>query len=431
MIETKEQIIEHFKSGSKDKSNLKIGVEHEKFIFDKKTNTRIDYSKIKKMFENLYEFGWKPIFEEESPIALTKNGKSITLEPGNQIELSGAKLNNIHEACAESHEYLFELNQVIEKLDFKIVSAGYDPISKLEDIPNNPKKRYEVMTKDMSVGGKLSLDMLYKTAGTQLNLDYTSEEDFIKKFKLANNLVPISIGLFANSSIVEKSNSGYLSYRSKVWQETSRGGLPEFFLKDVNFEKYADYIMNYPILFLQSEGNYISGKKYLFKNFMNGEIKEIGNKIPSTNDLDTHLGTIFTENRLKQYIELRSMDTCGWNCICAGPAFFTGLLYGNLDEALEFISKWEKKDLLNAYKDAPMKGLDTNLMGKDMIYWISNLLKIAEKGLEKRDFIGKSGTNETKYLEHLNKIINNKETVASHVINKFSKFQNLEDLYDK
>ena len=177
MIETKEQIIEHFKSGSKDKSNLKIGVEHEKFIFDKKTNTRIDYSKIKKMFENLYEFGWKPIFEEKNPIALTKNGKSITLEPGNQIELSGAKLNNIHEACAESHEYLFELNQVIEKLDFKIVSAGYDPISKLEDIPNNPKKRYEVMTKDMPVGGKLSLDMMYKTAGTQLNLDYTSEED--------------------------------------------------------------------------------------------------------------------------------------------------------------------------------------------------------------------------------------------------------------
>ena len=157
MIETKEQIIEHFKSGSKDKSNLKIGVEHEKFIFDKKTNTRIDYPKIKKMFENLYEFGWKPIFEEKNPIALTKNGKSITLEPGNQIELSGAKLNNIHEACAESHEYLFELNQVIEKLDFKIVSSGYDPISKLEDIPNNPKKRYEVMTKDMPVGGKLSL----------------------------------------------------------------------------------------------------------------------------------------------------------------------------------------------------------------------------------------------------------------------------------
>ena len=133
---------------------------------------------------------------------------------------------------------------------------------------------------------------------------------------------------------------------------------------------------------------------------MNGNIQEINKSLPSIDDLGLHLSTIFTENRLKQYIELRSMVTCGWDCICAGPAFFTGLLYGNLDEALEFISKWEKKDLLNAYKDAPMKGLDTNLMGKDMIYWISNLLKIAEKGLEKRDFIGKSGTNETKSVSY-------------------------------
>ena len=431
MIETKEQIIEHFKSGSKDKSNLKIGVEHEKFIFDKKTNTRIDYSKIKKMFENLYEFGWKPIFEEKNPIALTKNGKSITLEPGNQIELSGAKLNNIHEACAESHEYLFELNQVIEKLDFKIVSAGYDPISKLEDIPNNPKKRYEVMTKDMPVGGKLSLDMMYKTAGTQLNLDYTSEEDFIKKFKLANNLVPISIGLFANSSIVEKSNSGYLSYRSKVWQETSRGGLPEFFLKDVNFEKYADYIMNYPILFLQSEGNYTSGKKYLFKNFMNGEIKEIGNKIPSTNDLDTHLGTIFTENRLKQYIELRSMDACGWECLCAGPALFTGLLYGNLEEALDLIKNWEANEVLSAYKNAPKNGLKTNLMGKDISYWAERLLDISKSGLIKRDFLNRKKLSEAKFLDHLEKIVKNKKTNADNIISKYSNSENLNDLYDK
>ena len=283
----------------------------------------------------------------------------------------------------------------------------------------------------MPLGGELSLDMMYRTCGTQLNIDYKSEDDFKKKFLVINSIIPITIALFANSSIVEKKNSNYLSYRSKVWQSTSRGGLPKLFFENLDFEKYADFIMNFPILFIQHEDKYISGSNYTFNDFMSGNIKEIENRLPTENDLATHLSTIFTENRLKKYIELRSMDTCGWNCICAGPAFFTGLLYGNLDEALEFISKWEKKDLLNAYKDAPMKGLDTNLMGKDMIYWISNLLKIAEKGLEKRDFIGKSGTNETKYLEHLNKIINNKETVASHVINKFSKYQNLEDLYDK
>jgi Gamma-glutamylcysteine synthetase len=268
--------------------------------------------------------------------------------------------------------------------------------------------------------------MMYKTAGTQLNLDYTSEEDFIKKFKLANNLVPISIGLFANSSIVEKSNSGYLSYRSKVWQETSRGGLPEFFLKDVNFEKYADYIMNYPILFLQSEGNYISGKKYLFKNFMNGEIKEIGNKIPSTNDLDTHLGTIFTENRLKQYIELRSMDACGWECLCAGPALFTGLLYGNLEEALDLIKNWEADEVLSAYKNAPKDGLKTNLMGKDISYWAEKLIDISKSGLKKRDFLNRKKLSEAKFLDHLEKIVKNKKTNADNIISKYSNSEKFE-----
>ena len=424
-------IIKYFKSGFKESKNFKIGIEHEKFLFDDKSNKRLDYLKIKKMFSALIEFGWNPIVEQDNIIGLNKSGKNITLEPGNQIELAGAQLNNIHEVCSEANNYLFELKQVVEKLDLKIVSAGFDPISKLSEIPNNPKKRYEVLTKDMPKGGPLSLDMMYRTSGTQLNLDYTSENDFIKKFKLANSLVPLSIALFANSSIVEKKDSKYLSYRSKVWQETSRGGLPEIFLENIDFEKYAEFVMDYPILFIKKNDKYLSGKNYKFSDFMNGNIQEINKSLPSIDDLGLHLSTIFTENRLKQYIELRSMDTCGWDCICAGPAFFTGLLYGNLDEALEFISKWEKKDLLNAYKDAPMKGLDTNLMGRDMIYWISNLLKIAKKGLEKRDFIGKSGTNETKYLEHLNKIINNKETVASHVINKFSKFQNLEDLYDK
>mgnify|MGYP003310436411 FL=1 len=213
----KDNIIDHFKSGIKEPINSKIGVEHEKFLFYKKNNKRINYSTIKDIFKILYEFGWKPSYEGENVIALNKDNKSITLEPGNQIELAGAQLNNIHEVCSEANNYLFELKQVVEKLDLKIVSAGFDPISKLSEIPNNPKKRYEVMTKDMPKGGPLSLDMMYRTSGTQLNLDYTSENDFIKKFKLANSLVPLSIALFANSSIVEKKDSKYLSYRSKVW----------------------------------------------------------------------------------------------------------------------------------------------------------------------------------------------------------------------
>ena len=430
MINTKEQIIKYFKSGIKKSNNYKIGIEHEKFLFNKKNNKRIDYLKVKEMFSALMEFGWNPILEKGNVIGLNKGGKNITLEPGNQIELSGEKLNHIHEACAESQDYLFELRQVTKKLDITIVSAGFDPISRLNEIPNNPKQRYELMTKDMPLGGELSLDMMYRTCGTQLNIDYNSEKDFIKKFKIVNSIVPISIALFANSSIVEKKNSNYLSYRSKVWQNTSRGGLPKLFLEKLNFEKYADFVMNFPILFIQDNENYISGRKYIFKDFMEGKIKEINNRLPLERDLSTHLSTIFTENRLKKYIELRSMDTCGWDCLCAGPAFNIGLLYGNLDEVYELTSKWNKEKIINAYLEAPKKGFNTQLMGKDLLYWASALLNLSKKGLENRDVV-KGGRNETLFLSHLQKLIDSKITNADHMINKFSINEDLSELYDK
>jgi glutamate--cysteine ligase len=383
------------------------------------------------MFSTLAEFGWKPVYEKENIVALNNGGKNITLEPGNQIELSGDILNHIHEACAESQDYLFELRQVTKKLGIKIVSAGFDPISKIKEIPNNPKQRYELMTKDMPLGGEHSLDMMYRTCGTQLNVDYNSEKDFVKKFKVVNSIVPISIALFANSSIVEKKKSGYLSYRSKVWQSTSRGGLPAIFFDNFDFEKYAEFAINFKILFIEHEGKYISGQKYTFKDFMEGKITEIGNRLPTEKDLTTHLSTIFTENRLKKYIELRSMDACGWDCLCSGPAFNVGMIYGNLDETYDLVKDWDKDKIINAYMEAPQKGFNTQLMGKDLLYWSKTLLELSNKGLENRDILNKHGKNETIFLNHLNKIVENKMTNADHMINKFSKDENLETLYDQ
>ena len=431
MITSKEKIIEYFESGNKEINDFKIGIEHEKFLFNHNDNKRISYSKIKEMFAALLEFGWNPILENKNIIGLRNGNKNISLEPGNQIELSGEKLNHIHEACAESQDYLFELKQVTKKLNLSIVSAGFDPISKLNEIPNNPKQRYKLMTKDMPLGGELSLDMMYRTCGTQLNIDYKSEDDFSKKFKIVNSIVPISIALFANSSIVEKKKSNYLSYRSKVWQNTSRGGLPKLFFEKLNFEKYAEYVMNFPILFIQSDNKYISGQKYLFKDFMEGKIIEIDNRKPTEDDLSLHLSTIFTENRLKKYIELRSMDTCGWDCLCAGPAFNVGMLYGNLDEVYDLISKWDKDKIINAYLDAPQKGFNTQLMGKDLLYWSSILLELSKEGLQNRDIVNKNGKNETLFLNHLQNVIDNKTTNADHMINRFSKNEDLSLLYDK
>ena len=171
---------------------------------------------------------------------------------------------------------------------------------------------------------------------------------------------------------MEKRESGYLSYRSKVWQNTSRGGLPKIFLDNLDFEKYADFIINFPILFINDNEQYLSGQKYKFIDFMNGKINEINNRLPNENDLSTHLSTIFTENRLKKYIELRSMDTCGWDCLCAGPAFYVGILYGNLEEVYELISKWEKDKIINAYLEAPKKVLIHSLWVKT--FFIGHLL---------------------------------------------------------
>jgi glutamate--cysteine ligase len=207
--------------------------------------------------------------------------------------------------------------------------------------------------------------------------------------------------------------------------------LPKLFFEELNFEKYAEFIINFPILFIQDKDSYISGLKYTFKDFMNGKIDEIENRLPTESDLTTHLSTIFTENRLKKYIELRSMDTCGWDCLCAGPAFNVGMLYGNLDEVYELISSWEKDKIINAYLEAPKKGFNTQLMGKDLFYWASTLLDLSRKGLNDRDILNKSGKNETLFLNHLQKVIDNKTTNADHMINKFSNNEDLNELYDE
>ena len=430
-IENKSQLIQYFIDGIKKNNNQRIGVEHEKFLFSKNNLKRIDYQQLKQVFEILREKGWEPEYEKDKIIGLKRNNQKITTEPGFQYELSGAPFKNIHSVCSENSTHFNELKEVFSSASITTSSIAYDPFNKLIDIPKSPKERYKIMTSEMPKGGKLSLDMMYKTAGIQINYDYTSEKDFEKKFKIVNSIVPISIALFANSSIVEKKNSNYLSYRSKVWQNTSRGGLPKLFFEELNFEKYAEFIMNFPILFIQDNENYISGKKYIFKDFMEGKINEIKNRLPTENDLTTHLSTIFTENRLKKYIELRSMDTCGWDCLCAGPAFYVGMLYGNLEEVYELVSKWDKNKIINAYLEAPQKGFNTQLMGKDLLYWASTLLGLSNKGLENRDIFNKHNKNETLFLNHLQKLIANKTTNANHMINKFSKNEDLSELYDK
>ena len=430
-INSKQDLINYFQEGCKKEDQLSIGVEHEKFLFDGHSNQRVNFETITKVFNFLEKFGWKPIKEKNNVISLKREEKSITLEPGNQIELSGAKLNNLHLSCSESYKFLNELRQVCKSLNLNMMTVSFDPISNLKNVPKNPKLRYKIMTKEMPKNGKLSLEMMYQTTGTQINLDYTSEKDFIKKFKLASNLVPLSIAIFANSPFKENKLNKYLSYRSKVWQSTSRGGLPKSYLKGMDFEKYADYIMNYPLLFFKKKNNYLFSKNKTFKDFIENKIRELNFKRPTKKDLEIHLSTIFTEIRLKKYIEIRSLDTCEWSCHCAGPAFFLGILYQNLDTALDIIENWKAEEVLNAYKEAPKKGLRTLLHNKSLLYWGKIFLKLSEEGLLKRSIKNKNGKDESVFLDSIKSILSSNKTKAELSIEKFKTNKSFNFLYEK
>ena len=424
-IQNKNDLIQYFVEGIKKDDQLRIGVEHEKFLFNKKNLKRIDYDQIKKVFEILKDQGWKLEFEKEKVVGLKRKNQKITTEPGFQYELSGAPFKNIHSVCSENRTHFDELKDIFKSINITTSSIAYDPFNKLSEIPKSPKERYKIMTAEMPKGGKLSLDMMYKTAGIQINYDYTSEEDFEKKFKIGNYLAPLTIALFANSPFIENKFSGYLSYRGKVWQETNRGGIMPIAFENVNFEKYIDHAINYPILFLKKDGKYHPPNGQTFNDFLNGNLSFLNGIKPNLKDFENHLGTIFTEVRVKQIIEFRSLDTCNFGCICNGPSFFTGVIYGSLVETYEMIKNWKKEEVMEAYLNAPKQGLNTLLNNKKLIDWGKIFLDLSKRGLEKRNELNKNGKNETIYLKHIEEIIINKKTRAEMLIEQFNKTKNL------
>ncbi len=425
LIKNKSHLIQYFNDGIKNESQLKIGVEHEKFLFNKNDLKRIDYNQIKKVFEILSNKGWELQHEKDKVIGLKRKNQKITTEPGFQYELSGEPFKNIHSVCSENNTHFNELKEIFNSISITTSSIAYDPFNKLSDIPNSPKERYKIMTAEMPKGGRLSLDMMYKTAGIQINYDYISEDDFEKKFKIGNYLAPLTIALFANSPFTENKLSGFLSYRSKVWQETNRGGIMPITFESVNFEKYVDNVINYPILFLKKNKRYYSPNGQTFNDYLNGNLNFLKGQKPTFEDFENHLGTIFTEVRLKQVIEFRSLDTCNFGCICNGPSFFTGLIYGLIDETYEIIKNWRKEEVMQAYLNAPKLGLNATLEGKKLIDWARIFFDLSKKGLEKRNEVNKSGKNETIYLKHIEEIIESKKTRAEMLIEQFNKTKNL------
>ena len=325
---TKDTLISYFASGCKKKKEWRIGTEHEKFGFRKKTLEPIKYSDIKKILTKLsHKFGWTKILEGKKIIGLKRDNASISLEPGGQIELSGAPLTNLFETCMEVNNHQDELNSVCEELDIDFMGMGVLPKWSRDDMSLMPKKRYKIMSEYMPRVGSAGLDMMLRTCTIQANFDFSSEQDMKKKIIVSQSIQPLVIALYANSPFINGKLSKFLSHRSYIWTKTDTdrcGILPIFSDQNFSFERYVDYLLDVPMYFVIRNNEYVNLTGYTFRDFMKGKIKNLKATFA---DWENHITTIFTEVRLKKIIEVRGADGGPWSRVCALPAFWTGILY--------------------------------------------------------------------------------------------------------
>ncbi len=436
---SKENLINYFSDGEKKEENLKIGTEHEKFLFNLKTKKPVDFSEkgIKGIFNILKQNGWNEIKENNNVIGLKKDNLSITLEPGLQIELSGAPCHNIHETCREVNLYLKELKQACSKFNIGVIGIGLIPNAKFDEINQLEKKRYTIMRNYMTSVGSLGLDMMHRTAATQVNFDFSSEEDFKKKTKVASCLVPIAVSLFSNSPILEGKLNGFVGYRTHIWQHTDsrRSGLIPFFFDNSNsYEQYCDFALGVPLYFVKRNNEIIDCSGKDFNNFINGRLREVHDEA-NIEDWANHLSTIFTEVRVKQYLEIRPADSCSWSGICSIPAFWTGILYNQniLDECFEIFKDWKFKEVNEAYMQSAKKGFDAELYDKKMIDHAKFFLNLSKRGLENRDILNSNNDDESIFLKDLDNFIINKKNLSNKLIDDFNKkyINNLDLIFDE
>ncbi|MBF0356167.1 MAG: glutamate--cysteine ligase [Alphaproteobacteria bacterium] len=413
LIESKTQLVAWLESGCKPRPAWRIGTEHEKFAFEQGTFRPLPYEGakgIQALLEGLQVFGWKPVFEQGKAIALLHQaGSSITLEPGGQVELSGAPLETLHQTCEEVHEHLRQVTEVADRLGIGLAGLGFDPKWRRDEIHWMPKGRYAIMRAYMPKVGSLGLDMMLRTCTVQANLDFSSEADMVKKFRVALALQPIATALFANSPFTEGKPNGFLSYRSHIWTDTDKarsGMLPFVFEPGMGFERYVDYLLDMPMYFVYREGRYIDASGQSFRDFMKGCLPALPGEVPQMGDWADHVTTAFPEVRLKRYLEMRGADGGSWSRICALPALWTGLLYDQeaLDEAWEMVKDWTIDEMATLRADVPRMGLKAPFRKGLVRDQALRMLFIAREGLIGRSRLDDVGRDESGFLDPLDRI---------------------------
>jgi glutamate--cysteine ligase len=426
-ITSKAQLVEYLAAGCKPASAWRIGTEHEKFAFRCDDLAPLPYDGergIRAVLEGLLAFGWEPVEEAGHVIALVKDRASVTLEPGGQLELSGAPVETVHATCREVNEHLKQVKEIGSRLNIAFLGLGFNPKWRREDIPWMPKGRYAIMRRYMPLKGGLGLDMMLRTCTVQVNLDFASEADMVKKFRVSLALQPVATALWANSPFVEGKPSGLLSYRSHIWTDTDpdrTGILPFVFEDGMGFERYVDYALDVPMYFVYRNGTYIDVAGSSFRDFMAGRLAALPGELPTLGDWVDHLTTMFPEVRLKRFLEMRGADGGPWRRLCALPAFWVGLLYDQtaLDAAWDLVKDWSIVEHEGLRAGVPTRGLATPFRNGTVRDLALAALDISRDGLKRRARNDAYGRDETIFLETLQAIAQSGQTPADDMLADF------------
>ena len=423
-----EQLVEHIAGGCKPAAAWRIGTEHEKFGFrlgDRKPLAYDGDGGVRALLEGLCRrFGWRPVMEDGKPIALTSDGQSVSLEPGGQIELSGAPRENLHQTCDEVHTHLAQVKAVSEELEIGFLGIGFTPDWTRADMPVMPKDRYRIMRAYMPGQGGLGLDMMFRTCTVQVNLDFADEADMVKKFRVALALQPIATALFASSPFTEGRPNGFLSYRSHTWTDTDpdrTGILPFVFEDGMGFERYADHALDVPMYFVYRDGTYVDASGQSFRDFLEGKLPALPGELPSLRDWEDHLTTLFPEVRLKTFLEMRGADGGPWRRICALPALWVGLLYdgGALDAAWDIVKGWSAADHAALRREVPRRALAAMVGNRTVADIAREAVAISEQGLRNRARRDRFGEDEAHFLDVLRAILDAGRTPAEDLLELF------------
>ncbi|PQO24869.1 glutamate--cysteine ligase [Rhodobacteraceae bacterium WD3A24] len=429
-IERYEQLAEYLASGCKPPEQWRIGTEHEKFGYCTDTHLPLPYDgprSIRAMLEGLRDrFGWAPLLEGGNIIGLYKDGANISLEPGGQLELSGAPLENIHQTCDEVNEHLREVQSVADGIGAGFIGLGAAPEWTHEQMPMMPKGRYKLMTDYMQRVGTHGLQMMYRTCTVQVNLDFASEADMVRKLRVALALQPVATALFANSPFFEGRPNGYKSWRARIWRDLDAdrtGMLPFVFEEGFGFEAWVEYALDVPMYFVHRDGQYIDALGQSFRDFLRGELPALPGEKPTLSDWADHLTTIFPEARIKKYMEMRGADGGPWRRLCALPALWVGLMYDQsaLDAAWDLAKGWDAQTREALRVAAGRDGLAAKVNGIDMHELAREVLTIAHAGLKARARPGTGGllADETHFLNALHEIVESGKTPADELLEKY------------